>query len=181
MGRTFVLAFLGEAKGAANHAHESPANMTTPLVILGLGAIGVGWCGHFYAERIGYDYHFHLAGIGVTATLIGLLGLGLAWALYSKRRHEADQVPLLQGLSRFVSGAYVDRAFSGGFRGVALPVARGIGWFDRYVIDGIINFIGWIGLASSRLLRRAQTGNTLDYLAAVVVGTLLVILLGIAS
>jgi len=49
------------------------------------------------------------------------------------------------------------------------------------VIDGIINFIGWIGLASSRLLRRMQTGNTLDYLAAVVVGTLLVIILGIAT
>jgi NADH-quinone oxidoreductase subunit L len=181
MGRTFVLAFLGEAKGSANHAHESPANMTTPLVVLGLGAIGAGWCGHFYAERIGYDYHFHLAGIGVSATIIGLLGLGLAWVLYSKRRHEADQVPVLQALSRFVSGAYVDRAFTGGFRGVALPVARGIGWFDRYVIDGIINFIGWIGLASSRLLRRMQTGNTLDYLAAVVVGTLLVIILGIAT
>jgi NAD(P)H-quinone oxidoreductase subunit 5 len=60
-------------------------------------------------------------------------------------------------------------------------MARGVGWFDRYVIDGIINFVGWLGLTSSRLLQRVQTGNSLDYLMAVVVGTLLVIILGAGS
>lgn len=181
MGRTFVLAFLGNDSAAAKHAHESPLNMTFPLVVLGLGAIGAGWVGQLYAERVGHEYHFHFAGIGMLATLVGLVGLGLSWGLYRKRRHEADRTPILRGLSQFVNGAYVDRAFAGGFRGMALPLARGVGWFDRYVIDGVINFVGWIGLFSSRLLQRVQTGNSLDYLMAVVVGTLLVIVLGVAS
>jgi len=181
MGRTFVLAFMGEPKGRAEHAHESQANMTVPLVVLALGAVAVGWFGRGYAERVGREYHFHLDAIGITATLLGLGGLGLALALYSKRRHEADRAAFLAGLSKLVNGAYVDRAFAGGFRGIALPLARGVGWFDRYVIDGVINLIGWVGLASSRLLQRLQTGNSLDYLMAVVVGTLLVIILGVVS
>jgi hypothetical protein len=155
--------------------------MTAPLIALGLGAIFAGWFGHSYAERVGQEYHFRVTGIGVVATLLALMGLGFAWVLYRKRRHAADQLPALQGLSRIVSGAYIDRAFAGGFRGVALPLARGVGWFDRYVVDGVINAVGWLGLASSRLLQRLQTGNTLDYLMAVVVGTLLVVILGVVS
>jgi len=181
MGRTFVLAFMGEAKGHALHAHESPLSMTAPLVVLGFGAIGAGWVGHHYAGMLGREYQFHLGAVGSIAAALGLGGLALAYTLYSKGRHQVDQAPALGALSRLVSGAYVDKAFANGFRSVALPVARGIGWFDRYIIDGIINFIGWFGLTMSRFLQRVQTGNSLDYLMAVVVGTLLVIILGVAS
>ena len=181
MGRTFVLAFLGEAKGPAAHAHESPLNMTGPLAILGLGALGAGWVGGAYAQRLGQEYHFHFGAIGGIASILGLVGLGVAYSLYGKRRHAVDNAPALSALSRFVQKAYVDKLFANGFREIALPVARGIGWFDRYVVDGLINFIGWLGLAASNLLQRVQTGNSLDYLMAVVVGTLLVIVLGVAS
>jgi NADH-quinone oxidoreductase subunit L len=181
MGRTYILAFVGEAKGNAAHAHESPSNMTGPLIVLGMGAIGIGWFGHAFAEKVHQDYHFEFGGLGAVASLLGLTGLGLAVALYTKRRHQIDQSPLLVGLASFVNAAYVDRLFVSGFRGLALPLAKGIGWFDRYVVDGFINLTGWLGLATSRQLKRLQTGNTLDYIAAVVIGTIIVLAWGVVS
>jgi NADH-quinone oxidoreductase subunit L len=181
MGRTYVLAFMGKARGRANQAHESQASMTGPLVALSAGAVGVGWFGHAFAGRLGQAYDFHLGAIGAVATLLGLSGLGISVWLYRRQRYAADQWPLIVGLSGLVNAAYVDRTFTGGFRVMALPLARAVGWFDRYIVDGLINVTGWLGLATSKRLQRLQTGNALDYIMAVVVGTLLVIAWGVGS
>ncbi len=181
MGRTYVLAFMGQAEGHAAHAHESPLSMTLPLWVLGMGAFGIGWFGLAYARRLNQEYDFHLGGISAVAALLALSGLGLSFTLYRRRRQAVDEGVALSSLSRLVNAAYVDRLFTGGFRGLALPLAKTVGWIDRYLVDGIINLIGWIGLATSKRLQRVQTGNSLDYIMAVVIGTLLVIVLGVVS
>ena len=181
MGRTFVLAFMGRAEGHAAHAHESPLSMTLPLWVLGIGALAVGWFGHAYAGRLNQEYDFHLGVVGAVAALLGLSGLGLSFMMYRRWRHAVDERGALSSLSRLVNAAYVDRLFTGGFRGLALPLAKTVGWIDRYLVDGIINLIGWIGLTTSKRLQRVQTGNALDYIMAVAVGTLLVIVLGVVS
>lgn len=178
MGRIYILAFWGAQGERSSHAHESPLTMTIPLLVLGAGAVSVGWFGHPFAEVLGRSFHFHFGSLGVVATSLGLAGLGLAALVYGKHRLVADEAVALRSLRQFVSAAWVDRAYAAGFRGGALPVARLIGWFDRYVIDGFINLVGWSGLAVSRRLQRVQTGNTLDYLVAVVVGTILVLVVG---
>ncbi len=181
MGRTYVLAFMGVGKEPITRAHESPRSMTMPLWVLALGALGAGWFGHAYASRLGQQYSFHLGATGATAAVLGLSGLCLAVIAYSKGQQAVDDTAVLSSLSRLVNAAYVDRLFAGGFRGLALPLAAAVGWFDRYVVDGVINLIGWCGLASSKRLQRVQTGNSLDYLMAVVIGTLLVIVWGVMS
>ena len=181
MGRTYVLAFLGKPRGHTTHAHESPLNMTLPLVLLSVGALAVGWFGTPLAEMVRHEYHYRFDTLGGVATVLGLSGLGLAGALYGKRRHQADEVPIIQGLSIFVNAGAVDKAFAIGFQGLALPIAKAVGWFDRYVIDGFINLFGWLGLVTSRRLQKIQTGNTLDYLVAVVVGTILVLVCGVVG
>jgi NADH-quinone oxidoreductase subunit L len=181
MGRTYMLAFLGKPCGHAAHAHESPLNMTLPLVLLSVGALAVGWFGTPLAEMVRHEYHYRFDTLGGVATVLGLSGLGLAGAWYGKRRLQADEVPIIQGLSTFVNAGAVDKAFAIGFQGLALPIAKAVGWFDRYVIDGFINLSGWLGLVTSRRLQKIQTGNTLDYLVAVVVGTILVLVCGVVG
>ena len=78
MGRTFVLAFMGEAHGHAARAHESSSNMTAPLIVLAVGAAGLGWFGHAFARKVNQEYIFHFDGIGEMATLLGLSGLAFA-------------------------------------------------------------------------------------------------------
>ena len=181
VGRTYVLAFLGEARANAVHAHESGPSMTAPLITLGLGAVGIGWFGSTLAGQMSQEYHFRFGGVGAIATLLALCGLGVSVIVYRRHRHVADQWSLLVWLSNWVNAAYVDRVFAGGFRALALPLAKAVGWFDRYVVDGLINLTGWLGLTISKRLQRVQTGNSLDYIMAVVIGTLLVIVWGVVS
>lgn len=175
MTRTFVLAFLGPARAGGAHAHESPISMTLPLMVLGVGALAAGWFGQSYAGLVAQSYHFEITPVGSLATLFALGGLLVAWVTYAKRTGEPS---MLRRLDQIVQTAWVDRFYAFGLRGIALPLARGIGWFDRYVVDGLVNATGWCGLVVSRRLQRLQTGNTLDYLAAVVAGALAILACG---
>ena len=44
------------------------------------------------------------------------------------------------------------------------------GWFDRYVVDGLVNLQAWIVQNVSAVLRKVQTGVTQNYALAIVLG-----------
>jgi NADH-quinone oxidoreductase subunit L len=46
------------------------------------------------------------------------------------------------------------------------------GFFDRYVVDGLVNLVGWVLSQSSRLFRRVQTGLVSQYALVIAVGVL---------
>jgi NADH:ubiquinone oxidoreductase subunit 5 (subunit L)/multisubunit Na+/H+ antiporter MnhA subunit len=174
MTRTYVLAFLGRSRG---HGHESPLTMTAPLVLLSIGALAAGWFGKPLAHAVLQNYHFEFGAVSGFATMLGLGGLAAAGFAYA--RGPADEPAPVRALASIANAAMVDKTFAALFRGAALPVARGVGWLDRYVVDGFINVTGWLGLVASRSLQRLQTGNTLDYLAAVAAGALLILASGV--
>jgi NAD(P)H-quinone oxidoreductase subunit 5 len=60
-----------------------------------------------------------------------------------------------------------------------MGIAGAVGWFDRYVIDGVMNFLGWATIMSGRRLRKIQTGNVADYVYAVIAGAVVIAAWGI--
>jgi hypothetical protein len=60
---------------------------------------------------------------------------------------------------------------------VVLAFARGVGWIDRYVVDGLVNAASAATLRAGADLRRIQTGRAQDYLYGVTAGLLLVLVL----
>ena len=81
-------------------------------------------------------------------------------------------VSALAPLERLVATRAVNRVYEVGYRRVLLVVADVLGWIDRYLIDGLMNFLGWSAVAGGRALRRVQTGNAQDYVFAVVLGAI---------
>ncbi len=78
----------------------------------------------------------------------------------------------LEPLERLVATSAVNRVYEFGYKRVLLVLAGVLGWFDRYVIDGLMNFFGWSVVAAGRAMRVVQTGRAQDYVFAVVVGAL---------
>ena len=76
----------------------------------------------------------------------------------------------MQGI---VESSAVDRSFAWSYRVVFQGVSGGVAWFDRYIIDGFMNFSAWLTQMAGERLRAAQTGRVVDYLYAVVAGLLL--------
>ncbi len=51
-------------------------------------------------------------------------------------------------------------------------------WVDRYLVDGLMNGVGWGTLEAGAVIRPLQTGRTRDYALAVVLGAMVLLVLG---
>jgi NADH-quinone oxidoreductase subunit L len=190
--RAFFMTFFGEERiphEAGHHAHESPAVMTTPLVILAVFAVGIGgyleWT-HGFAELLALtpslampgladgplgEFHWDLA---MTSGSIALAGIGLAAYMYLGERREAQWLadspitgPLYELSFRKLLFDEIYNVF------IVWPVwlfAQVCYLLDRLLVDGLVNLVGWIPPAIGALLRPLGRGLTPYYALSMVAG-----------
>jgi len=179
MGRVIFLAFFGQPSSAAEKAHESGTSMTLPLVVLAIGAAGVGYFAGDFAGLYGEEYEFHVGMPGVLGTTLGVLGLVLAWLVYGRRSVPASAFAALAPIGNLARSASIDRFYEAIFHKVLLALADVIGWIDRYLVDGMVNLTAWSSLKAGGRLSKIQSGNVQDYVYAVVAGTLALVVWGL--
>jgi NADH-quinone oxidoreductase subunit L len=204
MFRMMYLTFSGKFRGTEeqeHHIHESPANMTIPLIILAVlsivgGFLGVPealgghhWLEHFLAPVFEPSTALqavenHLS----TSTEYGLMGLSvglavIAWIYaYVKYVKKADipvpdteQRPALVNLS--YHKFYIDEIYD-------TLIRKPFDWLsdffynviDRLGIDGIVNGLGSGSMEASKGLRLLQAGNVGFYILMMVIGIIAVLL-----
>ncbi|MGD9648312.1 MAG: NADH-quinone oxidoreductase subunit L [Pirellulales bacterium] len=196
--RAFFWTFYGEERippEAGHHAHESPANMTGPLVTLAVLSAFVGWWfamthgfarllnltpslayGPLQPEHAAHGGHLTVAAV---SSLVAFGGILLAAYMYCGDRTEARTLArLLAPAYRLSYGKFFfDPLYNALF---VLPV-RGLAmlsyWIDRYVIDALVNFCGYVPLVVGALLRPLQNGVVPFYALVMVLG-ILVLLVG---
>jgi NADH-quinone oxidoreductase subunit L len=180
--RMWLMAFWGEPRSeSAAHAHESPAVMTIPLVILAIPSLLIGFmlhqshlfAGFLQGHTVAGEMHWNLA---ILASLLALAGMGLAWRMYAKPQMAADPIERMPApLYRTFAGLWGMDGFwnAVGARGT-IAFGRMVAWVDRNVVDGAMNGIGWLTGRSGALLRRTTSGQAQSY-AAVMVGAILVL------
>ncbi|GAW94179.1 NADH-quinone oxidoreductase subunit L [Calderihabitans maritimus] len=171
--RVYFHAFRGDVPEhmKKHHIHESPPTMTIPMLILAVFAIVVGLVGtpwhNYFAAFISPEEH-HEAGVNslaltlmVVSTLVAISAIFLAWLIYGRRRvTEEPMARSLPWLFKFLSNKwYIENFYYGVIvRYGAVGLAYFLAWFDRAVIDGLVNgvarFVDVIGMG----LRRLQTG-----------------------
>ena len=170
MGRVLWLAFFGPPSDKVAHAHRAgPAQLTalTTLAVLAVVAgFGGSWLSHLYGVE---PYHFHVTPIGVASLVTALTGLGLSWVVYGRGPVPAALAPL-NPLGDFIRSGLVDRSWAWGYRVAMMGLARSIAWFDRYIIDALVNVAGVVAIEGGRRIRSMQTGKVGDYVYAVIIG-----------
>jgi NADH-quinone oxidoreductase subunit L len=196
--RAFFMTFFGPQKipdEAGHHAHESPPTMTLPLVILAVCAAVVGFLliglfGKFLEgtpslawpaapnpqfeepdqERI-HDF------VAVTSSVLALAGIGLAAFLYLGDRRQAAW------LARILRPAYLlsygKFFFDPIYDWLVVRPLAGLSalcnWFDRWIVDGLVNVTGGIPPLVGAALRSLQNGVVQFYALAMVLGLLVLI------
>jgi NADH-quinone oxidoreductase subunit L len=172
MAKIAIVAFLGRPTESAHHAHESGPSMLIPLVVLASLAVATGYFGKAFFGRNGGSYEFHLGHVGMLGTALGIVGLVVAGLTYGVRLIPLESTALYRFAEFVARSGAIDRSYDFLYRSVVMRLARAIGWFDRYVIDGVMNWLAWGSMAIGRRLQRLQSGNILDYLVAVVAGVM---------
>jgi NADH-quinone oxidoreductase subunit L len=189
IGRLVFLAFFGDPRSPdAEHAHESPPVMLAPLVLLAVGALGLGvlmldpetgLVPTFLEPVLGAVPHgdegVGAAALVVISQVVALGGLAVAWLVYASGRVDWLELRLrLAPLPRFLNrGMYVDDLYAAA---VVAP-ARATSAFlasvvDARAVDGLVNAVGrlfqWLAGAG----RRVQTGLVRTYALAFLLGAL---------
>ncbi len=176
--RQITMTFLGEARTPeAEHAHETPWTMTTPLVILSIFAVGYGWVGipeHFpviggllpnwFHDFVGHTLEhpqpapeFSWVPL-LTSLTVALGGLGIGWLTYRNFK-SADVVDpmrkVLGPVYHFIENKYYfDQAYDVLFVKPAIWISEVFtNKMDQGVIDGILHGFGKVSYAIGLTVR----------------------------
>ncbi|MGP3963370.1 NADH-quinone oxidoreductase subunit L [Nonomuraea sp. 3N208] len=186
MSRMVFMTFFGQKRWADDaHPHESPPVMTLPLIVLSIGAIGLG----AYLVVNGTLYRFLIPAVGGTVadaphfdpfTTPGLVTLALVavGVVFAWMRYGQAEVPAVQPRGSFLT-AFARRDLYGDALNESLFMRPGqwltriAVFFDNRGIDGLVNGLAaGIGGSSGRL-RRIQTGFARTYALSIFIGAAL--------
>jgi NADH-quinone oxidoreductase subunit L len=187
MFRAFFAVFMGPLK-AGPTAHESPTVMTLPMGALAVLALVGGAAAptirSLFEQSISAPSHAAAAHdapllIPFLGVAVALAGIGVAWLGYQVQRFRPDKLrAALKPLATVLERRYwIDDLFELAYRVFYLGLATVVGWIDRYVVDGLVNFVSWLTYAFAKRLTRVQNGQVQDALYAVALGFLILALL----
>ena len=170
MGREVFVVFFGKPRDhhAYDHAHESPAVMTLPLVFLAVLSVIAGWgdkLPEFIAGKIEVEAH-HPALLTVGLICVPVVGFLLAAAIYLKR--EPSDAPVKRALgpvwTLVENKYYFDELYALIIKYVQGTIAAVCELFDRWILQkiGIGGLSGGTNLIG-RTVRRLQTGSIPGY------------------
>ena len=192
--RAMWMTFYGEPRDhhLYDHAHESPAVMTLPLIALAVGTAVLGILVGFPPEQGFIDTFLgpvfegeggHVPAVAALVTLAvvsvaaGLLGILAGFSMYVRHRPDPAAVSRAAGpfyrllVNKYFIDELYDRRIVEAFR-----AAFGAMWaFDIHVIDGLANRLGWLAAIGGGALRRAQTGIVGNYALTIVAGLLVIL------
>ena len=189
MTRLFILTFLGEPKDAEahEHAHDAPAIMTAPLVLLaGITLVAGFVVFDQVGEGLGFPggigeviflahpevFHFDVA-IGLGSTALVALGIGAGWYAWSVRPElpERAAAVLWPAHRLLVNKFYLDDLYQGIIDRVVLGAARLLAWFDRNVVnDTVVDGTAQTTNLFGFLLKFQQTGRLPNYALGMIIG-----------
>ena len=197
--RLLILTFHGNTRAdhhSFEHAHESPAVMTVPLILLAVGAVVTGWAFHeqvlgehwqqFWgasivngpANHILHAMHEVPHWVALAPTVVGALGIAVAYGLYMVMPNIPAQLAnSFRPIYLFLLNKwYFDELYNAVIVKPLTALARGL-WQvgDATIIDGIPNGLAAMTTGGSAHASRLQTGSIAVYAFTMLIGLVVLI------
>ncbi|MBL7742311.1 MAG: NADH-quinone oxidoreductase subunit L [Chitinophagaceae bacterium] len=142
--------------------------MMLPLILLGVGAAGAGFIPFGkYVSTDGSPLESHIdIGISALPVALGVAGIVAAMWLYLKPNNRSEKLAAsLSGLYKAAYNKfYIDELYLFITKKVLFNlVGRPAAWFDRNVVDGLVNLTGNTTEAVSGGIRKLQSGKVQQY------------------
>jgi NADH-quinone oxidoreductase subunit L len=180
----------GDAHGDAHglQPHESPRTMTIPLIVLAFFAAIAGVLNLPFSDDVEFlnrwlepvvgatQVHLDLSSTKlafelITSTVMALLGISVAYAVYLKQKVDPRRIEL----PLFANGWYIDSAITNFMGGLGRKGFELIALFDKVVIDGAVNGVARATRGGALRLRTVQSGYVRWYALMIGVGAVLIV------
>jgi NADH-quinone oxidoreductase subunit L len=158
MTRQMIYVFFGAPREAAKNAHESPAVMTVPLILLALCSIVLSvvltpawpWLHRYLTGESGAPEQFEIGKLFQPMLFVSLAlvvaGIGLGILIY-RRVGESDPLARAQPfLFRFLENKmWLDELYAKTILAGSALLSHASDWLDRHVWDGFVRAVGGAG------------------------------------
>jgi NADH-quinone oxidoreductase subunit L len=167
---------------------ESPWQMTVPLGLLAIAAIGAGGMNLPFTKDLHFlgkwlepslfhnEAHLKLSGtelwvLAIIAVTGGLIGISMAVRIYlhEKTERATVELPILADAWKY------DSAVTNFMGGPGRKFFDLVSWFDRTIVDGAVNGTGRLVRSVGGELRAMQSGLVRSYAALIAVGAVALI------
>ncbi len=159
---------LEERAGGEVHKSEGGFAMMMPLVLLAVGAAAAGFIpfGNFVSSdgRV-LENKFHL-GFSIAPVVLALTGIFIAMWMYKKQSDKPDKIAAsFSGLYKAAYNKfYIDEIYLFITKKIVFNlIGRPAAWFDKNVVDGLMNAIGNSTQNISEKIKRFQSGKVQQY------------------
>ncbi|MBD2427231.1 NAD(P)H-quinone oxidoreductase subunit F [Phormidium sp. FACHB-1136] len=167
--RVFRLVFLGQAQPKTRRAPEVPWPMAVPMVSLSIVTLLVP----VMMARMSLLPPVEYWNLPVTLLLVafGVSGVALGSVIplsKSLSRSRNRPVRILQDLLAY--DFYTERLYANTVVAAVGGLSRFSNWFDRYVVDGLVNAVGLASLLGGESLKYSVSGQSQLYLFTIMAG-----------
>ena len=171
-----------EAQPHIEHNHGSSFVTTLPLVLLATGAAFAGFIPFGeYVSSDGQPLESHFNPVfSIAPVTIGLIGIAIAWTLYKKENDKPERIA--NTFNSIYTAAYrkfyIDEIYLFLTKKVVFNlVGRPAAWFDRNIVDGMVNATGNATATISARIKKIQSGKVQAYAIYSLVGVIILAVL----
>ena len=168
MFRLYFSIFWNKEKVLQHHHHKASMAMTLPLVILAIAAALAGFIpfGKFVSvDGTPLASHFDLM-FSIAPVAIGLAGIFLATWLYKKQNERPDKIAAsLKGIYKAAyKKFYIDEIYLFITKKIVFNlIGKPAAWFDKNVVDGMVNATADTTQSISEDIKKMQSGKVQQY------------------
>ncbi len=169
MTREFGLIFAGKPKPMTERSPENIWLITLPLMFL------LGMVLHLPLILQSLDLLPSWAVLNKNLALIliwsSLLGVGLGAVVYvGPSIPKPIELPWKKVQALFAYDLYTPQIYRSSIVFVVDWASRIVDWFDRFIIDGVVNLVGIVSLLGGETLKYSNTGRGQAYILTIVIG-----------
>jgi len=185
MTRVMYMTFAGERRwDAGAHPHEVPPIMTSPMILLAIGAVAWGGfeiLGDRLAKFLGPvtgsvpPEPAIFSAAGIAALVLVAAGIALAWAMYGRRPVATVAPAAGPAVMAARKDLYGDAFNESVLMRPGQWLTRLSVYFDNRGVDGLVNTLAAAVGGTSGRMRRLQTGFVRSYALSMFIGAVLLV------
>ncbi|MEM9117339.1 MAG: NAD(P)H-quinone oxidoreductase subunit F [Cyanobacteria bacterium P01_F01_bin.56] len=167
--RVFRLIFLGAAQPKSRRAPEVAWPMALPMVTLVVVTLVVPWGMHRLDLLPPWEYINLTAFVLLIVSGVSGVVIGAVMPL-SQSLARSVQKPMRVVQDLLAYDFYTEKLYRLTVVWVVERLSFASGWFDRYVVDGLVNSVGLASLMGGESLKYSINGRSQGYILTIVIG-----------
>jgi NADH-quinone oxidoreductase subunit L len=160
--------------------HEADAKMLGPMAFLAIIAALSGFSIIIFGEFLGGHTEWPRLGMAAASSAVAIAGIALGWFMFRDGRTPDEVKRPLPYLYNIVNNKFYLDVVAEVIIGEGYDrLSKSVNWFDKHVINGVVNGVGTTSKAAGAMLRGLQAGRIAGYQRLAMLGLFLFLVIAV--